>query len=300
MTDEYYSLEDVKKRLNISEDELRRMISEGEIRAFRINNEIKAKKEDVEKLKHTSSTQFSKEPQVSPPEGAGEQKSSDATVIDFETPPPKETEPISKDTTISSIPQEEIKPAQAQGLGLAEEDTFVEEIDSGIETTPITKATEELGTTETVTREIPQAAPSGEIKKFSHEKPKKEKKSRKDYEASPALELEIERRRPSPIWGWITFFAFGACFILFIFQFDLQRQESGISDTPIKLTGDIAEWHLSKHCYNDPMWTSKIRKLYPELIPAEMEYVKKRYNKPTFYEPDDPLPEIKGEEVPSR
>jgi len=48
---DYFSFEDVMKELELGEEELKRMVSEGELRAFRDENKMKFKKEDVESLK---------------------------------------------------------------------------------------------------------------------------------------------------------------------------------------------------------------------------------------------------------
>ena len=48
---DYFSCEDVMKELELGEEELKRMVSEGELRAFRDENKMKFKKEDVESLR---------------------------------------------------------------------------------------------------------------------------------------------------------------------------------------------------------------------------------------------------------
>ncbi len=48
---DYYSFEDVLKDLSMEEDELKRLVSAGEIRAFRDNETMRFKAEDVERLK---------------------------------------------------------------------------------------------------------------------------------------------------------------------------------------------------------------------------------------------------------
>jgi len=48
---DYFSFDDVMRELDLSEDDLKRMVSEGELRAFRDENKIKFKKDDVESLK---------------------------------------------------------------------------------------------------------------------------------------------------------------------------------------------------------------------------------------------------------
>src|SRR5436190_22866395 len=48
---DYFSFEDVLSELQLDEDELKRMVSEGELRAFRDENKMKFRKDDVESLK---------------------------------------------------------------------------------------------------------------------------------------------------------------------------------------------------------------------------------------------------------
>ncbi|HZN62531.1 MAG TPA: helix-turn-helix domain-containing protein, partial [Planctomycetota bacterium] len=48
---EYFSFEEVMRELELSEEDLKRMVSEGELRAFRDENKMKFKREDVEHLK---------------------------------------------------------------------------------------------------------------------------------------------------------------------------------------------------------------------------------------------------------
>ncbi len=48
---EYFSFDDVLGELKLQEEELKRMVSEGELRAFRDENKMKFRKDDVESLK---------------------------------------------------------------------------------------------------------------------------------------------------------------------------------------------------------------------------------------------------------
>lgn len=48
---DYFSFDDVINELNVSEEDLKRMVSEGEIRAFRSDNKMKFRKEDIDTLK---------------------------------------------------------------------------------------------------------------------------------------------------------------------------------------------------------------------------------------------------------
>lgn len=48
---DYFSFDDVVNELKVSEDDLKRMVSEGEIRAFRSDNKMKFRKEDIEQIR---------------------------------------------------------------------------------------------------------------------------------------------------------------------------------------------------------------------------------------------------------
>ena len=48
---EYFDFEEAISQLEIGEEELKRMVSEGELRAFRNENKLKFKKEDIEGVK---------------------------------------------------------------------------------------------------------------------------------------------------------------------------------------------------------------------------------------------------------
>ena len=55
---DYYSFEEVLKNLKLQEDELKRLVSAGEIRAFRDQDTMRFKAEDVEKLKDRSGAEL--------------------------------------------------------------------------------------------------------------------------------------------------------------------------------------------------------------------------------------------------
>ena len=66
MADEFISFDKVLRELQMQEEELKRLVSEGEIRAFRDQDKMKFKKEDVERFRKahgsTSDETVSKEP----------------------------------------------------------------------------------------------------------------------------------------------------------------------------------------------------------------------------------------------
>jgi hypothetical protein len=81
---DYFSFEDVLGELQLDEDELKRMVSEGELRAFRDENKMKFRKDDVESLKKGRVT----EPTIILPAGGGGNKGRQAetgeTILDMD------------------------------------------------------------------------------------------------------------------------------------------------------------------------------------------------------------------------
>jgi hypothetical protein len=79
---EYYSFEKVLKELQMDEDELKRLVSEGQIRAFRDEDKMKFRKDDIEGLKKGRQT----EPTIILPPGEEHQKpAEDIMVVDDDT-----------------------------------------------------------------------------------------------------------------------------------------------------------------------------------------------------------------------
>ncbi len=120
---DYFSFEDVQNELHLDEDELKRMVSEGELRAFRDENKMKFRKDDVESLRKSTST----EPTIVLPgegEGGGE-----GTILDLDA---SDTAPPPEDTAVPSI---DFGDTNAEG-------TAVE--DAGSETGDTTGITEEM------------------------------------------------------------------------------------------------------------------------------------------------------------
>ncbi|KAF0245836.1 MAG: hypothetical protein FD180_1248 [Planctomycetota bacterium] len=80
---DYFSFEDVLGELQLDEDELKRMVSEGELRAFRDENKMKFRKDDVESLKKGRVT----EPTIILPAGGaskGHQAETGETILDMD------------------------------------------------------------------------------------------------------------------------------------------------------------------------------------------------------------------------
>lgn len=60
MSQDFYSFEKVLKELQLKEEELKRLVSEGEIRAFRDQDKMKFKKEDVDRFRRSAVNQQAK------------------------------------------------------------------------------------------------------------------------------------------------------------------------------------------------------------------------------------------------
>ena len=155
---DYFSFEDVLGELQLDEDELKRMVSEGELRAFRDENKMKFRKDDVESLKKGRVT----EPTIILPAGqtGGQANKEDTgeTLLDMdqsagggveETAAPEapraQEETVSGDTT--GITEEMIfddsdltvaNEGAPSGGGIETQETFIEgEGQTGLTTEPL-------------------------------------------------------------------------------------------------------------------------------------------------------------------
>ena len=113
---DYFSFDEVLGELDLSEDDLKRMVSEGELRAFRDENKMKFKREDVQNLRkgHVS------EPTIILPSTPGSQGGNE-TVLDLD---------IGQETAELTDAVEASSPAAAgEDMGVIE---FAEEPDTGV------------------------------------------------------------------------------------------------------------------------------------------------------------------------
>jgi excisionase family DNA binding protein len=247
---DYFSFEDVMKELEVSEDDLKRMVSEGELRAFRDENKMKFKKEDVDNLKKGRIT----EPTIIlPSTPAGGQ---DETVLDLDIS--NETSALQADQIKSSKPQpaEEtsddllVQPNKEEEsvIGMEAEDTFIEEEgETGLTTEPL-KLADEVESAETVEAES--------VTEEVAETPKRASGMRRRVTAQVpmATEEEIERRKPSPVWTIFLLLALICSVYSGIFLFDLLRMDTGRGDKPTGLTSGMAKWTLDQF-WGDKNWT---------------------------------------------
>ncbi len=137
---DYFSFEDVMKELELGEEELKRMVSEGELRAFRDENKMKFKKEDVESLKKGRIT----EPTIILP-STPSQETTDETVLDLDIG--QETAALSDTSAqlaaVGKSSKEEDLVIPTEEVGSESEETFIEEdTDTGLSTEPLKLADE--------------------------------------------------------------------------------------------------------------------------------------------------------------
>jgi hypothetical protein len=247
---DYFSFEDVMKELELGEEELKRMVSEGELRAFRDENKMKFKKEDVESLKKGRIT----EPTIILP-STPSSETTDETVLDLDIG--QETAALS-DTSAQLAAvggkrgQEEDLVVPSEEVGSDQEETFIEEdTDTGLSTEPLKladEAAEETVAAEAVEEEAPPPPPP----------PRKRSGmtgvQRKVTARIPvAVEQEIEKKRAHPVWTLFIFLALIASLYSGFFFIDMMRMESGAASAPSDVTAGTAEWVLKKF-WEDPKW----------------------------------------------
>lgn len=232
-SDEFYTFEEVLKELKISETELKKMVSEGEIRAFKDEDKMKFKKEDIESQKSENIT----DPTVvlQPGELEIPVESTDETFVE-DASNIQETD-IGGDTDIHvpNLMEEAEVTTPVDAIG----DTVTEE--------------EEISTAETIIEDGAAATileePKGRIKA-----PRARKKISRF--ASPALEKEIvypeaiSVNMPIPKFKTPTIFIvlLGALllFLIFVGSFigDSLRISSGRGKYPIGITRELGQMVL--------------------------------------------------------
>ena len=244
---DYFSFEDVMKELELGEEELKRMVSEGELRAFRDENKMKFKKEDVESLKKGRIT----EPTIILP-STPTSETTDETVLDLDIG--QETAALS-DTSAQLAAvghgQEEDLVVQPEEVGTEQEETFIEEdTDTGLSTEPLQlaeEAAEETVEAVAVEEEVAEApAPRRRTGQTGAQR-------RVSARIPVAVEEEIERKRAHPVWTFFIFLAFLASLYSGFFFYDEMRLELGKTDQPSQLTAKAARFVLDKF-WEDQLW----------------------------------------------
>jgi hypothetical protein len=280
---DYFSFEDVMKELELGEEELKRMVSEGELRAFRDENKMKFKKEDVESLKKGRIT----EPTIILP-STPSSETTDETVLDLDIG--NETAALS-DTSAQLAAvggkgrrEEEDLVVPSEEVGSDQEETFIEEdTDTGLSTEPLKladEAAEETVAAEAVEEEPPPPPPPRKRTGMTGVQ-------RKVTARIPvAVEQEIEKKRAHPVWTLFIFLALIASLYSGFFFVDMMRMETGQASAPSDITAGTAEWVLKKF-WEDPKWRGfHIRKYdagkEPPYMDADPRIKHQAYDRPTF------------------
>ncbi len=248
---DYFSFEDVMKELEVSEDDLKRMVSEGELRAFRDENKMKFKKEDVDNLKKGRIT----EPTIIlPSTPAGGQ---DETVLDLDIS--NETASLQADQIKMNRESDDllVQPKEEESVvGVESDETFIEEeSETGLTTEPL-KLADEVESAETVEAES--------VTEEVAEAPQRQMRRRQTAQVPMATEDEIEKRRASPVWTVFLLVALMASIYSGIFLCDLLRIEGGKGDQPLGMTAGMAEW-TSKQFWGDPNWRKFHEAKFPNM-----------------------------------
>ena len=279
---DYFSFEDVMKELELGEEELKRMVSEGELRAFRDENKMKFKKEDVESLKKGRIT----EPTIILP-STPSSETTDETVLDLDIG--NETAALS-DTSAQLAAvggkgrrEEEDLVVPSEEVGSDQEETFIEEdTDTGLSTEPLKladEAAEETVAAEAVEEEAPPPPPvrkrtgmTGVQRKVTARIP-------------VAVEQEIEKKRAHPVWTLFIFLALVASLYSGFFFVDMVRLESGMASAPSDMTAGTAQWVLTKF-WQDPKWRNfhdrEFEGKAPPFGDTDPRIKHQGYNGPTF------------------
>jgi excisionase family DNA binding protein len=141
---EFYTFDEVLKRLAINESKLKRLVSEGEIRAFREGDQMKFRRSDVENLDVT-----------------GARSEEETGVIDLSKGKEESSETLTDDLIFDEGDDLDLTSAEAgmQTAEISSQDTFVDEGGVGMTTEPLpsdvgdsTEVVEEKTTTTRTTR----------------------------------------------------------------------------------------------------------------------------------------------------
>ncbi|GEM_PF-1881393 len=319
---DYFSFEDVMKELELGEEELKRMVSEGELRAFRDENKMKFKKEDVENLKKGRIT----EPTIILPSTPASDKT-DETVLDLDIG--AETEALSSEPGLNldegafDIGKGRVDAAETDddlivtepssmdaGTTEAEETFLEEESDTGFSTEPL-KLAGDAGeeATETVEAEaVTEDAVEGETAEAelvgagsgTRRSARGTRMGRRVTAAHVpvAVEEEVERARANPVWTFFSLITFLIGATSLLFYYDTMRMETGASDQPMGITAGAAKSVLDQF-WKDEKWKAYHVSEYPEGGKMQppfddgsknelLKYDPNVYKGPSFELPDTP------------
>jgi hypothetical protein len=233
--EEYYSFEDVLKDLEIGEEELKRMVSEGELRAFRDENKMKFRRDDVESLRKGRTSEPTLILPVQQDEPAQDQAE---TILDLDAAPPLDEAGPALDLPGGDAGGADTQDVTKQldftdtDITVADEPVAVDtgaDVEEGTMTEPL-QLVEEGATEPVPTDEDAVAAGVGVAPR----------RGRRTIEITEADEEAIEARRPSWIWSIILLLSFGITAYSGIFLYELLRIQSGRTAKPSGLTEGLA------------------------------------------------------------
>jgi hypothetical protein len=281
---DYFSFEDVMSELELGEEELKRMVSEGELRAFRDENKMKFKKEDVESLRKGRIT----EPTIILPSTPSTDQT-DETVLDLDIG--QETAALSD----SSAQLAAVKGRQddliipSEDVGSDQEETFIEEdTDTGLTTEPLKLGDEAEETVEATAVEEELPPPPPPRKRTGQTGVQRKVTAR----IPVAVEEEIEKKRAHPVWSIFTFLALIASLYSGFYYYDTFRVEKGLK--PTNITANTAQKILNKYFWSSSEWKAFHERKYlgkkPPFLDADPRIKHQSYEGPTFLESfDTPL-----------
>jgi len=251
MAEEYYSFEDVLKDLEIGEEELKRMVSEGELRAFRDENKMKFRRDDVESLRKGRTN----EPTLILPVQQDDALSDQAeTILDLDAASPvdeagpalelpgeaaaagSDTQDVTKqlDFTDTDITVADEQPV-SEGGGDVEEGTTTEPLqlveEGATEPVPTEGEGEPVGAA--------VAAPS--------------RRGGRTIEITEADEEALEARRPHWVWSILLLVSFGITAYSGVYLYELLRIQGGRAAKPSGLTEGLAK-KFTASTYADSVW----------------------------------------------
>jgi hypothetical protein len=287
---DYLNFDDVMKELDLSEEDLRRMVSEGELRAFRSENKMKFRKEDVQKLKSGRES----EPTVVLPaeeeaeaadsgleleleESAAEAPAAEAEAVELEAAPeleleseeaPTELEPVVEEEALveaeaPAAEAEELPALEAEAEDSGFGDLTVEEAPAEIPETDATQVEEEAG------QEMETASTTAPLA-FAEETIAEEEATGKVTEEGEPVGAgaAAPRRAPPPppkagfIWTLILLAGFvPAVFLVLIFVDDF-RLRAGFAAEP----ATHVEWLYSlfgEKFWEDGEWKTRMTQETP-------------------------------------
>ncbi len=301
---DYFGFEDVMQELELGEEELKRMVSEGELRAFRDENKMKFKKEDVDNLKKGRITEPTIILPSMPSDDPVDETSLDLDIgnetaalasvdsadsdLDFTeagTDPGGDSDLSPFDTDDDLLVTE----ATGSEIGSDTTETFIEEdSETGLGTEPIEFEDDATLEADVVEEELEAPAPS-----------RSRTRAGRRITAQVPVAVEAETQKASPLWAAVLLLSVLAGTASGLFFYDTMRLESSGADRPIGLTGDISTWILTDYFWADTEWKSFHTKEFPENGTVQppfkdtsnnplLDYPKEVYNKPSFEISDSP------------